>query len=465
MDLIKEEKLEQLEKVLQSRTLQGSESLRAFLRFVGHKAIENKDVQIKEYTIATEVFGRNSDYDPRIDSVVRVQAGRLRGKLQDYYTTEGKNDSIIIDLPKGQYTPVFFHAQDEHRPSEPPSSTENGHLPAAPLSAAPHTDTEAPVVRPERSTGWSRWPAFVAAGCLIAALAASAMAIYYRSEAGRLRETLTRRDAAQHDALVLQPIWHDFFNDPDPILVAFSNTIFEGRAETGMKLLKPLFSSTNAPPHALSAVAQASKLKTYNGPAITDHYTGVGEVMGVYSLGGVFWKINHPFRVKRSLMLNWDDLKTQNIVVLGSPAENFLLRQLPQDQDFIFRAVKDEKNEPRWGIVNLKPQPGEQEVYLAKEGGASSSQLLEDYALVSVLKGLDEKHKLMTLAGITTFGTQAAVEYVTVPEYAKEMISRLNTSADASRPVLPDYYQVLIQVKVNDGVPVQVFYVTHHVLK
>jgi hypothetical protein len=60
--------------------------------------------------------------------------------------------------------------------------------------------------------------------------------------------------------------------------------------------------------------------------------------MGVYSLGGnVFWKAGHSFRVKRSLLLTWDDLKTENIVFLGSPAENLLLRELPQKQDFVFQ--------------------------------------------------------------------------------------------------------------------------------
>ena len=107
MELGKEQKIEQLEKVLQSRTLQNSENLKAFLRFVVEKTLADEDVQLKEYTIATEVFGRRSDYDPRIDSVVRVQAGRLRTKLQEYYTAEGKNDQIVIDLPKGHYHPVF----------------------------------------------------------------------------------------------------------------------------------------------------------------------------------------------------------------------------------------------------------------------------------------------------------------------------------------------------------------------
>src|SRR5262249_46659523 len=67
---------------------------------------------LKEYVIATEVFGRDSSYDPRVDSVVRVQAGRLRSKLLEYYATEGKDDKVIIDLPKGHYTPIFSYARN-----------------------------------------------------------------------------------------------------------------------------------------------------------------------------------------------------------------------------------------------------------------------------------------------------------------------------------------------------------------
>src|SRR5215210_4000844 len=128
MELGKEQKLEQLERVLHSRTLQNSESLKAFLRFVVEKTVADRDVLLKEYTIATEVFGRNSDYDPRIDSVVRVQAGRLRTKLQEYYTTEGKGDPVVIDLPKGHYHPVFVSQHPEPGPelSTAPPRPSNG---------------------------------------------------------------------------------------------------------------------------------------------------------------------------------------------------------------------------------------------------------------------------------------------------------------------------------------------------
>ena len=108
--MTREEKLEQLERILQGHTLHGSENLKAFLRFVVQKTVDSEDSQLKEYVIATEVFGRSSDYNTRIDSVVRVQAGRLRSKLQEYYATEGKEDRVVIDLPKGHYTPIFSYA-------------------------------------------------------------------------------------------------------------------------------------------------------------------------------------------------------------------------------------------------------------------------------------------------------------------------------------------------------------------
>ena len=98
MNLSRDEKLEQLERILQSQVLHGSESLRAFLRFVVQKAVDEQEGQLKEYTIATEVFGRGEQYSPRTDSVVRVQASRLRSKLQEYYFTEGKADQLLIEL-------------------------------------------------------------------------------------------------------------------------------------------------------------------------------------------------------------------------------------------------------------------------------------------------------------------------------------------------------------------------------
>jgi hypothetical protein len=275
------------------------------------------------------------------------------------------------------------------------------------------------------------------------------LALKYSSEASRLRDADKGKTQTDAQTEVLNPLWGQFLKSDEPILVSYSNTRFQGRPETGMKLLKSL--DSQSPTDIRSSY-------------ITDHYTGVGEVMGVFSLSSLFAKANHTFKVKRSLLLTWDDLKfTENIVVLGSPAENLFLRQLPQDQDFVFRVAKADSQEERFGIVNLRPKRGEESVYLNRDDAGSTSEVSEDYALISLLKGLETNHRLLILAGITTFGTQAAAEYVTNPEYVKELVTHLKAGPGGSGSI-PPYFQVLIRVKINGGVPVHTDYVTYHPL-
>lgn len=396
MNIPKEEKLAQLEKTLHSRVLQGSESLRSFLRFVGFRAIQDPEAQLKEYIIATEVFARRSDYDPRVDSVVRVQAGRLRSKLLEYYASEGKDDKILIDLPKGQYTPIFSYVQNAVY--EQPNGT------------------------------------------------------YKASENENIIDPIFQRQT-------VIPLWGEMLRMPEPVLVVFSNSIFHGTYDE-MKL----FSSFDLLEGNQGIPVVTKGVRDPNQQPVIDHYTGIGEVMGVYFLSDFFAKMHHPARVKRSLLLTWDDAKMDNIVVLGSPAENLFLLDLPQQQDFVFQWVKDEQGNYLNAIINTNPQPGEKQIYLAKHYGTSPSQISEDYAIVSLLKGLSEKNRLLILAGINTYGTQAAAEYVTQPEYIKDLISHLNIASSGEAPQLPAYYQILIKVKVNGGVPIHISYVTHHVL-
>src|SRR4029077_4789546 len=98
----------EIEKLVASHALHGSESLGKLLRYLGRQALEHPGTAVKEYQIATEVFGRQADFDPQLDSMVRVQAGRLRTKLAEYYNTEGAADRIVVELPKGSYA-VAFH--------------------------------------------------------------------------------------------------------------------------------------------------------------------------------------------------------------------------------------------------------------------------------------------------------------------------------------------------------------------
>jgi TolB-like protein/Flp pilus assembly protein TadD len=107
----------QLERLLASPAFARSERLSGFLRLVVERHLEGRDEEIKETLIAVEVFGRKPDYDPQRDSIVRTEAGRLRSRLIEYYTGEGSGDSVVIELPKGGYTPVF-HQPEERVPAD-----------------------------------------------------------------------------------------------------------------------------------------------------------------------------------------------------------------------------------------------------------------------------------------------------------------------------------------------------------
>src|SRR3954447_22356265 len=78
-----------------------------FLQFIVEKALAGEGGDIKEFLVAQEVYGRGTEYDPKIDSIVRVEAARIRTRLREYYEREGQFDPIIVELPKGSYVPVF----------------------------------------------------------------------------------------------------------------------------------------------------------------------------------------------------------------------------------------------------------------------------------------------------------------------------------------------------------------------
>ncbi len=98
---------QQLAKILASPQFVNSPNLRNFLRFIVEKTLAGESADIKGYTVATQVLGRKADFDPNLDPIVRIQAGRLRRALDQYYRVQGKSDGVVIDVPKGSYVPVF----------------------------------------------------------------------------------------------------------------------------------------------------------------------------------------------------------------------------------------------------------------------------------------------------------------------------------------------------------------------
>ena len=96
-----------LEKILTSPQFVNSPILQNFLRFIVERTLAGKSTGIKAYSVATEVLGREADFDPNLDPAVRILAGRLRRALAQYYQEQGKSDAVLIDVPRGAYVPGF----------------------------------------------------------------------------------------------------------------------------------------------------------------------------------------------------------------------------------------------------------------------------------------------------------------------------------------------------------------------
>src|ERR1700683_1419534 len=94
-----------LVRILSSPGFARNDRLSRFLRFVVERHLEGRDEELKESVIAIEVFG-NRDYDPKQDSIVRTEAGRLRARLAEYYVGPGNGEPMVFELPKGGYVPV-----------------------------------------------------------------------------------------------------------------------------------------------------------------------------------------------------------------------------------------------------------------------------------------------------------------------------------------------------------------------
>jgi TolB-like protein len=112
-----------LERVLASPAFAGAGRLSRFLRFTVEQALEGRADRVKEYVLGVEVFDRSDGFDPRLDSIVRVEARRLRAKLTEYYAQDGAADPLVIQLPKGAYVPTF-----EPRPLAPAASSTAAHI-------------------------------------------------------------------------------------------------------------------------------------------------------------------------------------------------------------------------------------------------------------------------------------------------------------------------------------------------
>jgi hypothetical protein len=399
-----EQFFQQVDNIIKSHSLRGSESLCKLLQYLAKQSLYQPQAPLKEYQIATEVYGRPADFDPHTDSTIRVQAGRLRLKLAEYYAKEGAADPIVVKIPKGSY-----HLTCEVRPvvaTSVDSGTQPQGLPAREILVP------------------ARWR--IAVILLVAGLLVSFIALGSLLWNRRLEGTTVAKPSVARATGPLAVFWRPFTSGGEEPWVIFSNAAFVGRPETGMRYYDS---------------RQDSKVAVY------DHYTGVGEVLAIHALDEALGTLGQKIRVKRGSLFSLDDAKKTNLIFVGSPSENLSLLDIPNMQEFVFQRVASGPRQGDLSIVNKHPKPGESSAYLASPSGTS---LTEDYSVIGLVPGMGSGRYVMILAGTTTFGTQGGVEFACRPDTVEKLLHEIRGSG--TEPIRP--FEALVRVKIARGVPV-----------
>ncbi len=347
----------ELARILSSSLFRESRSLCALLRFVVEESLAGRPDGIKESIIGRLVFHRGEGFDPRYDSIVRVQASSLRKRLAAFYG-EVPASSVQIDLPTGCYVPVFKFAD----------------LSPKPLTPARRTTTLA----------------FALALVVIVLLAA----------------------ATAHIAQIKPRnlIWKPLLQGSEPVFVVLgSPALFS----IGNVILRDLNVNSPGDLRADSDVAKLS-VALGNGGRLTiadPHYTGVGEAAGLERLSRYFHDYKKQLEVRFTGIVTREELASSSLIVISTLRFNTLLQQLDLPSVFSFHVDAEEV------ILNKEPLPGEpSEFRVIRKDPARV-----EYALIGIWPGSKQGTRIIQISGTSTWATQAAVDFLTGPESSSQI--------------------------------------------
>ena len=411
------EKREELRRVLQSKQFSSAPKRSRFLEFVAEQAFQGNGDKINEYLIGVEVYGRGEGFDPQQDPIVRVQAHEIRRALKKYYEEDGSQSVLRMDLPSGHYVPAFNRSA---------------------LAAPEPKEAGAQVSQTLPRRRQFHWIATVglAAICFVLGILLTLA----------LRQS-PRQTGSQAVSVALpgdlEWFWRPFLPPAAAPLIVIPNHPILRAAHDGDSA-QTLAQGHEIPKASLPEFRDTIHFRELKRfvfvPSLTD-FTAVGETLGVVRLCEMFFKSSGTCRVQPSRLVNFEQIKNGNAILLGG-SQTWSGRVFLDVEDFHLQSGV---------ILNRNPQAGEKSVY-RPEFDPVSNELTRDYALILMLPNENEENRVLLIYGIYTQGSQAAIEYLMNPENMAELRKALlATSRD--HKTMPPYFEALITTTVENAVP------------
>lgn len=429
--------LDCLNHVLQSETFKSAAMLRRLLEYIGTRSADGRAEDLKEYTIGVEALDRAADFDPKTDTLVRVHIHRLREKLSRYYLDEGREDDVLITIPRGHYGAVFLKA--------PSGAAQEG---ATVEETIPAMDDPTPPELTVSQPGFLRRSGFLRHSWLAITLAIAGLAagVFIGLRAAP-------KNTAENDLTpAVASLWSSFLSGDKQPIIGYPDAVFL-IDETNDLLRYPSGAAgqrgSKVESHLAESFASNPELVRRAGPLYyEDGYTGTGEIESAATLASLFRQLGAHAEIKRSRDITIEDLQNHNVVLLGSSFQNKAVDELPRQGDFRF--VKAGPRHELWDgeLENSQPAQGEGHIYRTERDPVSGA-LRVDYGLVSFQPGLSAGRHIVILAGLDTTGTAGATKFATSEEGAAllQQAGKTTGKGQQAAPVI----QAIVRCMLKDG--------------
>lgn len=410
-----EERRALIERLARSEQLSRSVRLRDFLLYVGKQSLKEGCPEINEQEIGHKVFGRPATYDRSQDNIVRVNATELRRRIESYFATDGAHESLILEIPRGHYKPVFHRRKPEKAQLPNPASTKLPVLAPKPTEVVGQKHSSHLVIH----VAW-------ASVCLVL-LFACGFLFRQNSINQKHLHPWTEKPA-------LAAFWGDFFRNnsqTDIVLPDDSATVIEELTNHSITLGDYISRDfvRQIPPSSISADRRADVLDIFGHNLVT--YGGVVAAMKIIALD----PLSSDLHLTASRFYGPDLLKRNNVILLGGKKANPWVYLFDDRLNFDLQSQLNGV-----AVINHHPQGNEQTLY----GETISSKGPAAYCVVAFLPNPSRTRNTIIVAGTDSDATNAGAEFLTSEEDLEKLRSAFHTDR------LP-YFEALLKTSQLTG--------------